>query len=263
MKRLHPPLGRFFDPAVEAFADMMMENPFRSSHDLSLVVAEKTDKQPESKATITLPNGRVVEGYAIRRYKQLAQIELMHAMLATDIGAPSVPYIYFKDRDLMFSPAPFKDAKEYIEVLRERGWCLTRRDVMAGVPAETLGAIEPFTRWINKFDDYDQNRVYGTDGDVTHTAMIDNGAVSDFGYVRTETRKQIIDARAVCRFGQRGKAFHRARREMIRRISRYPVKRIRQLEATIQGGFLPCARQPMAKRAIGRRFIAAPLFGFF
>lgn len=258
MKRLHPPLGRFFDPAVEAFADLMMEQPVRAAEELKLKVEAGNRTRQASAATVTLPDGSVLAGYAIKRSSNTAQQELMWAMLATDVGAPSVPYIYFQDCGLMFSPSPFNKATDYWNFTKDRP-VRKRQAVMRQVPALTLGAIEPFARWVNKFDDYDQNRVYAADDQSIHTAMIDNG-LTEGGFLSESAREQITTARHACRFSRRDVDFHYARRAMIKRIKKYPEKRIKEIESRIHQYF-PW-QEPMAKRTTVRRNYAAPLLGF-
>lgn len=261
MKRLHQPLGRYFDPAVETLSDLMMENPIRQSTDLRLEIRNDEMVADATKASITLPDGRMLEGFVIKRHEHQVQTELMHAMQGADVGAPTVPYIYMPDQNLMFSPLPFAEARSMYRHVEHKDYKQTKQQVIKLVPAETLGALESFARWINKTDDNDNNRVYADAGGVVHAAMIDNGLPNESGMPNRVLRETIHHSRASCRFGARAQAFHDARRTMAKRIKSYPPSRARQIQAMVSEGFK--YKNPIAKRTIGRRWTAAPILGLF
>lgn len=251
MKRLHQPIGRYFDANVEAFADMMMENPSRTQTDMQLKVdARALRRTGSSKATVTMPNGDVLQGFFLERPPLEATNEIMCAMLGTDLGVPTVPYIYINDRAGVFSPLPFADA------VKRPG-----AEESSAYKPDTMGAIEPFMRLINKNDDLNQNRVRDDDGNL---AVIDNAMlVKTNALLTVGGPQQLVGARASCTRGPRHRLYHAARRAVALRIQTYPAERFAQLAqiaSNINGHPTPEMKQS-AKRVWSRRPMVGAVLG--
>lgn len=230
MKRLHPPDLRRFEPAVEDFADLMMDNPVRQAEDFQLKF--ETTRGP---ATITMPDGFVLEGYVVRRGSNAAT-ELFYAMTGTDLGAPTVPYIYFPDARVVFSPVPFDNAHHI------------RDDRYHKVSPFDLGVRESLARWINKPDDHSENTLYGGDGEI---ALIDNALAYGRSTLNYGVAATTIWARRSCCGGSRAFAYRRGRITMAKRIEKYPLERLDMIKQRISETMPECERHGFADDTFG------------
>lgn len=236
LTRQHAPLGRDFSAEAEAVADLMMQRPVYTADELEFN-AIGGDGIKGERATIRLPNGDLVSGYISSRGPSGVHAELLFAIMGADVGAPTAPYLYIKDRGVVFSPLPFDNARAV-----DRDTC--RHDMGSQSHLQrltnptTLGAIEPFVRLVNKTDDHRHNRVYAEGG---RAALIDN-AITAFGSITKSIKRRVRGARARCRFGARHAAYHTARIEMASRIENYDEARLAKIDeylSNVLGIYVP------------------------
>lgn len=246
-----------FDLQAEMLANLMMEDPIRSSDDLPLEL-HTTYKGKAQNATLTLPNGRKVEGFVrtVRRdvpdepdtqadilTPSRAANELLVAMAGTDLGAPTAPYIYLQDRDMVFSATPFSGAQSQVDLRLAHGEENAPGDLLRKVRGDVLGAMEPFLRWLQKKDDTHANRVQAQG----RGAIIDNALVG-VPDERDLSERNIQLARLRSRYGPRAFAYRRARRTMEARIEAYGDDRLEMHAAKVRKAFDPVQAERTLKR---------------
>lgn len=249
-KRLHDRIGPRFDVHAERVANMMMDNPIRTSSELGLDLG-RVMVQDSRTASITLKGvyqDQVVHGYVKKIDRTQgddvdvnhgvltparAAAELLASMAGTDLGAPTVPYIYIEDRDMLFCPEPFSGATAQ-NIGPDEGKPGAR---LRYVDAKTLGAIEPFIKWLRKKDDFKQNRVQAG----RRLAIIDNAMMGHDEPMGTGGR-QVELGRLRSRF-LRSFGYQSGKKTMEERILAYPEDRLEQHAAKIRKAFDPSFAQ--------------------